>query len=53
MKKRQRKSGKGNITIIYKKIFRGNISIDIILIISNITIFYIDHLDKLLLLILH
>jgi len=49
MKKRQRKSGKSNITIINRKLFCGNIIIDTVHIISSINITDIDHRDKVLL----
>jgi hypothetical protein len=48
-RRRQGKSGKCKIIIINKKQIRGNIIIDTDLIISNINIFDIDLLDKLLL----
>ena len=48
-KKRQRKFAKCNITIINRKLFCENIVIDTVLIISNINIIDIDHLDKVLL----
>ena len=49
MKKRQRVSGKSNITIINRKLFCGNTVIDTVLIISSINVFDVDHLDKVLL----
>jgi len=49
MKKLQRKSGKSNITIINRKSFYGDTIINTVLIIGSINIFFIDHLDKVLL----
>jgi len=48
-KERQSVSGKGNTTIINKKIFCGNISIDTVHIISSINIFHNIELDKVIL----
>ena len=49
MKKRQTESGKSNITIIYRKLFCGNIIVTVF-IDRSINIFNVDHVVKVLLL---